>query len=134
RELALAEQPAGGEGRGRRRHRAGGRRGRERRGRGARAAGRHAARAAALAAGDLEARARGAKDERVSRRSAAAVLLATLIGLASIVAGCTPARDWRTASQDPVGLAPDPATTPEAVVQVYAARTVGWKSALGVHT
>jgi hypothetical protein len=30
--------------------------------------------------------------------------------------------DWRTASRAPVGLAPDPATTPEAVAQVYAAR------------
>src|SRR5689334_6472090 len=42
--------------------------------------------------------------------------------------------DWRTASHEPVGLAPDPATTPEAVVQVYGARTWGWKGAFGVHT
>ena len=28
------------------------------------------------------------------------------------------ARDWRTASCEPAGLAPDPATTQEAVVQV----------------
>ena len=44
------------------------------------------------------------------------------------------AQDWRTASREPVGLAPDPATTPEAVIQVYGARTVGWKGAFGVHT
>ena len=31
--------------------------------------------------------------------------------------------DWRNASREPVGLAPDPAAAPEAVVQVYAART-----------
>jgi len=31
-------------------------------------------------------------------------------------------------------LAPDPATTPEAVVQVYAARTMGLKGIFGVHT
>jgi len=31
-------------------------------------------------------------------------------------------------------LAPDPATTPEAVVQVYGARTWGWKGIFGVHT
>ncbi|WGF87010.1 DUF3750 domain-containing protein [Marinivivus vitaminiproducens] len=31
------------------------------------------------------------------------------------------------------GQAPDPAATPEAVVQVYAARTVGLKGAFGVH-
>jgi Protein of unknown function (DUF3750) len=42
--------------------------------------------------------------------------------------------DWRTASREPVGLAPDPALHPEAVVQVYAARTVGWRGAFGVHT
>ena len=32
------------------------------------------------------------------------------------------------------GLAPDPATTPEAVVQVYGARTLGMKGLFGVHT
>jgi hypothetical protein len=42
--------------------------------------------------------------------------------------------DWRTASHEPVGLAPDPATTREAVIQVYGARTWGWKGAIGVHT
>ena len=44
------------------------------------------------------------------------------------------AQDWRTASTAPVGLAPDPATTPEAVVQVYGARTWGWRGNFGVHT
>ncbi len=42
--------------------------------------------------------------------------------------------DWRAASQEPVGLAPDPASTPEAVVQVYAARTVGVRGLFGVHS
>ena len=42
--------------------------------------------------------------------------------------------DWRTASMEPVGLAPDPAVTREAVVQVYGARTWGWKGYFGVHT
>jgi len=46
----------------------------------------------------------------------------------------TNAQDWRTASQEPAGLAPDPATTPEAVVQVYGARTWGWRGNFGVHT
>lgn len=53
--------------------------------------------------------------------------------LAVTLAGCS-APDWRNASQAPAGLAPDPARTPEAVVQVYGARTVGWKGAFGVHT
>ena len=43
-------------------------------------------------------------------------------------------RDWRTASQQSVGLAPDPVGTQEPVVQVYAARTVGWRGAFAVHT
>ncbi len=54
-----------------------------------------------------------------------------------LLAGCaTLGRDpnWWLARQDPSGQAPDPATTPEAVLQVYAARTVGWKGILGVHT
>jgi hypothetical protein len=42
--------------------------------------------------------------------------------------------DWRTASMEPVGLAPDPVTTREAVIQAYGARTWGWKGYVGVHT
>jgi hypothetical protein len=42
--------------------------------------------------------------------------------------------DWRTASREPAGLAPDPAITPEAVVQVYSARAVRWRGYFGVHT
>lgn len=44
------------------------------------------------------------------------------------------ARDWRTASFESVGLAPDPATTREPVIQVYAARAWGWRGYFGVHT
>ena len=46
------------------------------------------------------------------------------------VLGRVSAVDWRTASHEPVGLAPDPANTSEAIVQVYAARTRGWRGAL----
>ena len=42
--------------------------------------------------------------------------------------------DWRTAPHRSVGLAPDPATHREAIVQVYAARTFGWRGAFAVHT
>jgi hypothetical protein len=45
-----------------------------------------------------------------------------------------PASDWRTASREPAGLAPDPASTPEAVIQVYSARAVSWRGWFGVHT
>ena len=43
-------------------------------------------------------------------------------------------RDWRTASQDSSRQAPDPAVHREAVVQVYAGRTYGWRGAFAVHT
>ncbi len=45
-----------------------------------------------------------------------------------------PSGDWRNTSRAPVGLAPNPASTPEPVVQVYAARTVRWRGYFGVHT
>ena len=41
---------------------------------------------------------------------------------------------WWQARQDATGLAPDPATTPEAVVQVYSARAFNWRGIFGVHT
>ena len=48
--------------------------------------------------------------------------------------GRSGASDWRTASREPAGMAPDPAVTKEAVVQVYAARAVRWRGYFGVHT
>ena len=44
------------------------------------------------------------------------------------------AADWRAASREPAGLAPDPAKTPQAVVQVYSARAVSWRGWFGVHS
>lgn len=43
-------------------------------------------------------------------------------------------RDWRTADRSSAGTAPDPETTSEAVVQVYAARALNWRGLFGVHT
>ena len=73
---------------------------------------------------------------RMKRRN---VLLAAFFGyllIATFYVGGSSAvsADWRTANRGPAGLAPDPASTPEAVVQVYAARTVGWRGYVGVHT
>jgi hypothetical protein len=42
--------------------------------------------------------------------------------------------DWSTASHRATGKAPDAATHPEAIVQVYASRTFGWRGAFAVHT
>ncbi len=44
------------------------------------------------------------------------------------------AGDWRTASREPVGIAPDPKAFRDAVVQVYAARVWGWRGYFAVHT
>ncbi len=62
-------------------------------------------------------------------------VLAAILCLFALAAGCASLRtDWRTASRESVGSAPDPAVMREAVVQVYAARTVGWRGLFGVHT
>jgi hypothetical protein len=52
----------------------------------------------------------------------------------ALFTGLASGADWRTASHAPTGLAPDPATTPEAVIQVYGARVWGAKGIFGVHT
>lgn len=42
--------------------------------------------------------------------------------------------DWWAASREPTGIAPSPADHPAALVQVYGARTYGWRGVFGVHT
>ena len=56
-----------------------------------------------------------------------------------IIAGCInlisgPREHWSRADRSSAGIAPDAARTPEALVQVYTARTYGWRGAFGVHT
>ena len=58
----------------------------------------------------------------------------SLLGLLALAMASVSASDWRTASSEPVGLAPDPVITPEPVVQFYAARTWGFRGHFGVHT
>ena len=62
------------------------------------------------------------------------ILVLGAVALAGAMVGRVTAQDWRGASQEPVGLAPDPATTRDAVIQVYAARVIGWRGVFGVHT
>jgi len=57
--------------------------------------------------------------------------MAALFTAAGINATAT---NWRDASRESVGLAPDPAQVKEAIVQVYGARAVGAKGYFGVHT
>lgn len=63
----------------------------------------------------------------------AVVLLAPILWSAGLVlAQGRP--HWSQSRWDATGLAPDPAIHPDAVVQIYAARTWGWKGALAVHS
>jgi len=63
------------------------------------------------------------------------VALLLSVPMLTLAFGRVPATgDWRTASHRATGLAPDPALHRDAVVQVYAARTFGWRGAFAVHT
>ena len=67
--------------------------------------------------------------------TSALVLVAMFGGpLAILTAGRVSGGEWWNASREPIGLAPDPAQHPEAIVQVYAARAYSWRGAFGVHT
>lgn len=56
-----------------------------------------------------------------------------IILLLTLTLGCS-TNDWRTASREPAGIAPDPDSTPEAVVQVYGAPVYGWRGWFAIHT
>lgn len=45
-----------------------------------------------------------------------------------------PQEHWSRADRSSAGIAPDPAHTPEALVQVYEAHAYGWRGVFGVHT
>ena len=57
------------------------------------------------------------------------LLSLVLLGLA----GCA-AKDYRTASRESAGMAPDPASHSEAVLQVYGASAWGWRGWFAMHT
>ncbi len=63
------------------------------------------------------------------RQSFSIVILAGVM-----LAGCSSSKDWRTASREPAGIAPAPATTHEAVLQVYGADAWGWRGWFAIHT
>ena len=58
--------------------------------------------------------------------------------LLPLAAGCAAlerlGQNWWELRRDSSGQAPDPASTPDPVIQVYAARTVGWRGVMAVHT
>jgi hypothetical protein len=68
-------------------------------------------------------------------RAANAVKLLAASCLAALVAaGCSSGKDWRTASRESAGIAPDPLLTKEAVVQVYGADAWSWRGWFAIHT
>jgi hypothetical protein len=52
----------------------------------------------------------------------------------SVASHPPPSAPWYAASRQPTGLAPDPASVREPVIQVYAAPAFGWRGAFAVHT
>jgi hypothetical protein len=70
----------------------------------------------------------------VPRRDRVSALLVLLLLLLTGCSALVRDPNWWQARRDSSEQAPDPATTPEPVIQVYAARTVGWKGVLGVHS
>jgi hypothetical protein len=66
------------------------------------------------------------------------LFLLGLYALPVVISFCLPdprsGVPWRDARRDATGLAPDPATTQEAVIQVYAGPAVSWRGKLAVHT
>lgn len=71
----------------------------------------------------------------MKRRFIKIVMLLLLCGLAGMVLlNCSSSKDWRTASRESAGIAPDPTVTREAVVQIYGARAWGWRGWFAIHT
>jgi len=66
------------------------------------------------------------------------VVLLALFVLPVVISGCVLDRrggvPWHEARRDPTGQAPDPATTPHAVIQVYVAPAVSWRGIFSVHS
>ncbi len=76
---------------------------------------------------------------RARRRTRRSTIAASvLVALPLLVNACVSGRDagipWYQQRRDASGQAPDPATMQEAVIQVYAARAVGWRGVFAVHT
>lgn len=62
------------------------------------------------------------------------ILLSALVLAGLILTNCFSGKDWRTASRETAGIAPDPSITNEAVLQVYGADAWGWRGWFAIHT
>ena len=62
------------------------------------------------------------------------ILLSTVVLIGLIVFNIHNYRDWRSASRESAGIAPDPLTTREAVLHVYGADAWSWRGWFAIHT
>lgn len=62
------------------------------------------------------------------------IFVAIIIVCLTLFAEHAKAEGWRTASRESAGIAPDPAVTHEAIIQVYGARAYSWRGYFGIHT
>jgi len=62
------------------------------------------------------------------------VVAAFLGALVAGLSNCASPKDWRTASRESSGIAPDPVKVLEPLVQVYGARAWGWRGWFAIHT
>lgn len=60
--------------------------------------------------------------------------LSILLWCVVLISSCAQSSDWRTATKESANIAPLPEKEKEAVVQIYAARTVSWRGTFGVHS
>lgn len=68
----------------------------------------------------------------MNMKSLILMLFLTLFSL--LVSSCAQTNDWRTATKESANIAPLPSVEKEAVVQVYAAKTVSWRGHFSVHS
>ena len=70
--------------------------------------------------------------KHISTKILKLLLVFVLMGL--IISNSCLGKDWRTASRESAGIAPDPSITNEAVLHVYAANAWGWRGWFAIHT
>ena len=61
------------------------------------------------------------------------VIIAAVMALFFLIRNGATAQGWRFASHEPTGTAPDPQKVREAVIQIYSARTWGWRGNFATH-
>ena len=61
-------------------------------------------------------------------------LLLVFVLMGFILSNFSSGKDWRTASRESAGIAPDPSITNEAVLHIYGANAWGWRSWFAIHT